>query len=54
MTYLAEGGGAEHSSNPLIPNLWELGITVVGFVILYFIVNKYVVPAFEKIYQDRK
>ena len=54
MTYLAEGGGAEHSSNPLIPNLWELGITVVGFVILYFIVHKYVVPAFEKIYQDRK
>lgn len=55
MTYLAADGGAEHgTSNPLIPNIGEIAITLVGFLILLFIVTKYVVPAFEKIYQDRK
>ena len=45
---------AEEGANPLIPNIWEIAITAIGFLILLFIVTKYVVPAFEKIYQDRK
>lgn len=44
----------EGHTNPLIPNMWEMLITGIGFLILFFIVSKYVVPAFEKIYQDRK
>lgn len=42
------------SHNPLFPNVWEMVITAIGFLILLFIVTKYVVPMFEKIYQDRK
>lgn len=45
---------AEEGANPLFPNPWEMLITAIGFLILYIIVAKYVVPAFEKIYQDRK
>ena len=54
MTFLANDGGSHAASNPLIPNVWEIGITAVGFLLLLFIVTKYVVPAFEKTYQDRK
>ena len=54
MIYLASDGGAEATSNPLIPDVGEIVITLIGFLILYYIVAKYVVPAFEKIYQDRK
>ena len=54
MIYLASEGGAEAASNPLIPDVGEIVITLIGFLILYYIVAKYVVPAFEKIYQDRK
>jgi len=54
MIYLASEGGAEATSNPLIPDVGEIVITLIGFLILYYIVAKYVVPAFEKIYQDRK
>ena len=45
---------AEGATNPLIPNVWEMVITLIGFLILFFIVAKYVFPMFEKIYQDRK
>lgn len=45
---------AEEGTSPLFPNVWEIAITAIGFLILLFIVTKYVVPAFEKIYQDRK
>lgn len=54
MTFLANEGGAHEAANPLLPNYWEIGLTLVGFLILLFIVTKYVVPAFEKTYQDRK
>ncbi len=51
MSYLM---AAEGATNPLIPNLWEMVIALIGFLILFFIVAKYVFPMFEKIYQDRK
>lgn len=51
MSYLM---AAEHGASPLVPNIWEMVITLIGFLILFFIVSKYVVPMFEKIYQDRK
>ena len=54
MIYLASEGGTEATSNPLIPDVGEIVVTLIGFLILYYIVAKYVVPAFEKIYQDRK
>lgn len=44
---------AEEGSNPLIPNLWELLVTVAGFAVLMFIVIKYVMPAFEKTFAER-
>ena len=46
MIYLASEGGAEATSNPLIPDVGEIVITLIGFLILYYIVAKYVVPAF--------
>lgn len=46
----AEGG---HTS-PLVPNVWEIAITAIGFLILLFIVIKFVFPMFEGIYQERK
>jgi F-type H+-transporting ATPase subunit b len=39
--------------NPLVPNLWEMGVTLVGFAILMFIVVKFVVPMFEKTFAER-
>ncbi|MGJ9402501.1 F0F1 ATP synthase subunit B [Arthrobacter sp. KK5.5] len=44
---------AEESANPLIPNIWEIVVTLIGFGVLLFIVSKYVVPAFEKTYEER-
>jgi len=44
---------AAEGANPLIPNVWEIVVTVVGFAILLFIVSKFVVPAFEKTYEER-
>jgi F-type H+-transporting ATPase subunit b len=44
---------AEEGTNPLIPNIWEIAVTLIGFAILLFIVSKYVVPAFEKTYEER-
>lgn len=51
MSYLM---ASEEGANPLIPNMWDLLITAIGFLILFFIATKYIVPMFEKIYQDRK
>lgn len=39
--------------NPLMPNWWEVLVTLVGFLILLFIVSKYVVPMFEKTFEER-
>ena len=44
---------AEGSQNPLIPDVWEMLITGIGFVILLFIAIKFIVPAFEKVFTDR-
>ncbi|WP_238148204.1 F0F1 ATP synthase subunit B [Rothia halotolerans] len=45
---------AEEGASPLIPNGWEILITALGFVILLYVVIKFIAPTFEKIYQDRK
>ena len=45
--------GAEAGANPLIPNFWEILISLVTFAVLFFLVTKYVAPAFEKAYQAR-
>ncbi|ALU40474.1 ATP synthase F0F1 subunit B [Kocuria flava] len=44
---------AEEGANPLFPNVWEMAITLIGFLILLFLVVKFVVPAFERVYQER-
>ncbi|HXD27651.1 F0F1 ATP synthase subunit B [Arthrobacter sp. JSM 101049] len=44
---------AEGKVNPLVPNVWEIALTLVTFIVLLFIVNKFVVPAFEKTYEER-
>jgi F-type H+-transporting ATPase subunit b len=44
---------AEEGANPLIPNVWEILVTLLGFALLMYIVVKKVVPAFEKTYAER-
>ncbi|NKX50908.1 F0F1 ATP synthase subunit B, partial [Arthrobacter deserti] len=44
---------AAEGANPLIPNVWEILVTLLGFAVLMFIVVKYVVPAFEKTFAER-
>ncbi|MBF4993566.1 F0F1 ATP synthase subunit B [Arthrobacter gandavensis] len=44
---------AAEGANPLIPNIWEILVTLLGFAVLMFIVVKYVVPMFEKTYAER-
>lgn len=41
------------SENPLVPNIWEIVVVGVGFIILMFIVVKYVVPMFERTFAER-
>ncbi|MFW0108605.1 F0F1 ATP synthase subunit B [Rothia sp. P7181] len=53
MSYLM-AAGEEHSVSPLFPNVWEMVIVFIGFLILLLIVTKYVIPMFEEIYQERK
>lgn len=38
---------------PVIPNLWDFGLVLMGFLVLLFIVWKYVVPNFEKTFTER-
>lgn len=47
----AAEGGEEHS--PLMPILSEVVLALVVFAILYVLVQKFVVPNFEKAYADR-
>ncbi|HKU29710.1 MULTISPECIES: F0F1 ATP synthase subunit B [Arthrobacter] len=49
----AAAQGAAESANPLVPNLWEMGVVLAGFAVLYFIVVKFVVPMFEKTFAER-
>lgn len=44
---------AEEGANPLIPNIWEILVTLLGFAVLMYIVVKFVVPMFEKTYAER-
>ena len=44
---------AEEGASPLRPDWWEVLITGLGFLILLYIVVKFIAPTFEKIYQDR-
>eukprot|EP01032_Pedospumella_encystans_P027727 gene27727-31323_t len=44
---------AEGEPNPLVPHLAEIGLSLVVFGILFFLVKKFVVPAFEATYAER-
>ena len=44
---------AAEGANPLIPNVWEILVTLIGFAILMYIVAKFVVPTFEKTFAER-
>lgn len=39
--------------NPVLPNVAELVIGLIAFFILLFLISKYVVPGFEKLYAER-
>jgi len=41
------------SPSPLMPNLWEMGVVLVGFGVLFYIVTRFVVPMFEKTFAER-
>lgn len=45
---------AAEDANPLVPNPWEILASAVGFAALLFVVVKFIAPAFEKAYQDRR
>ncbi len=47
----AAGEGEE--LNPLLPHLVEIGLSLVVFGILFFLVKKFVVPAFEATFEER-
>jgi F-type H+-transporting ATPase subunit b len=44
---------AADQPNPLLPQVPEMIVGLVAFVILYIFVHKYVVPRFEKLYEER-
>jgi F-type H+-transporting ATPase subunit b len=41
------------AENPIIPNIPELILGIVAFLILLFILKKFVVPRFETMYEER-
>src|SRR3954471_18952620 len=43
----------EHDSNPLLPHLVEICLSLVVFGILFFAVKKWVVPNFETTFEER-
>lgn len=43
----------DHEPSPLMPHLSELIIGLVAFAILFFLIRKYVAPAFERTYAER-
>ncbi len=45
-----EGAAA---TNPLVPNVWEMGVVLAGFAVLFYIVVKFIVPMFEKTFAER-
>jgi F-type H+-transporting ATPase subunit b len=54
MNQLIISAATEGEVNPLVPNVWEMGVVLVGFAILMFIVVKFVVPMFEKTFAERE
>jgi F-type H+-transporting ATPase subunit b len=44
---------ATEGTNPLVPNVWEMGVVLVGFAVLFYIAVKFVVPMFEKTFAER-
>ncbi len=44
---------AVEGQSPLVPNIWEMGVVLVGFAVLMYIVVKYIVPMFEKTFAER-
>ncbi|MDQ0677871.1 F-type H+-transporting ATPase subunit b [Arthrobacter pascens] len=44
---------ATEGTNPLVPNVWEMGVVLAGFALLMFIVVKFIVPMFEKTFAER-
>lgn len=51
--YLITLATDEHKLNPLIPHPIEMVLSLVVFGILFFAVKKFVVPNFEKIFEER-
>ncbi|MDO5493787.1 MAG: F0F1 ATP synthase subunit B [Nesterenkonia sp.] len=45
---------AGEDANPLVPAFWEIIAALLGFAVLFFVVVKFIAPAFEKAYQDRR
>jgi F-type H+-transporting ATPase subunit b len=43
----------EHALNPLVPHPIEIVLSLVVFALLFFLVQKFVVPNFEKTYAER-
>lgn len=44
---------ATEGTNPLVPNVWEIGVVLAGFAVLMYIVVKFIVPMFEKTFAER-
>ncbi|AXR73233.1 F0F1 ATP synthase subunit B [Auritidibacter ignavus] len=44
---------AAEGANPLIPNWWEVIVTSAGFLVLMFVVVKFIAPALESSYTKR-
>jgi F-type H+-transporting ATPase subunit b len=53
MNQVIISAATEGETNPLVPNVWEMGVVLVGFAVLMFIVVKFVVPMFEKTFAER-
>jgi F-type H+-transporting ATPase subunit b len=45
---------AESDVNPLVPTASEIILGLIIFGLLYFLVRKYVVPSFERAFEDRR
>ena len=43
---------AAGAANPLLPNWWEVLVTLVGFLVLLIIINKVAIPMFEKTFEE--
>lgn len=44
---------AEAAPNPVLPNIAEIILGLVAFLVLLFLLWKYAVPRFEKLYEER-